>query len=88
VNTNLVVMFAEITATLENLAAITGNLKSQVDRNGNIVSSISKLIIDTDDMMQGLKRHWLLRSAFKDKDKDKRDSGRSSQPVPPKGGGK
>jgi ABC-type transporter Mla subunit MlaD len=68
-NTNLVVMFAEITQTLENLSGITGNLKAQVDRNNNIVSEISKLIIDTDDMVQGLKRHWLLRSAFKDQQK-------------------
>jgi ABC-type transporter Mla subunit MlaD len=72
VNTNLVVMFDEITKMLENLAGLTGNLKAQVDRNQNIVSSVSRLIIDTDDMVQGLKRHWLLRSAFKEKDKEKR----------------
>ncbi len=83
VNTNLVVMFDEITKMLENLAGLTGNLKSQVDRNQNIVSSVSKLIIDTDDMVQGLKRHWLLRSAFKEKDKEKR-SGNEPSTTPPK----
>jgi phospholipid/cholesterol/gamma-HCH transport system substrate-binding protein len=82
-NTNLVVMFAEITQTLENLSGITGNLKAQVDRNNNIVSEISKLIIDTDDMVQGLKRHWLLRSAFKDQQK------KETAPRPaPKGSGR
>jgi methyl-accepting chemotaxis protein len=82
-NTNLAVMFAEITQTLENLSGITGNLKTQVDRNNNIVSEISKLIIDTDDMVQGLKRHWLLRSAFKDQQK------KETTPRPtPKGSGR
>ncbi len=51
--------------TLENLATLTGNLRTQVNANTNIVSEVSRLIIDTDDMVQGLKRHWLLRSAFK-----------------------
>ncbi len=69
VNTNLVVMFSEITQMLENLAGLTGNLKAQVDRNQNIVSSVSKLIVDTDEMVQGLKKHWLLRSAFKEPEK-------------------
>jgi len=67
-NTNLVVVFSNITVSLENLAAITGNLNEQVQKNNNIVSSVSHLIIDTDDMVQGLKKHWLLRSAFKNKE--------------------
>jgi ABC-type transporter Mla subunit MlaD len=54
-------------AAIENLANITGNLHAQVNANTNIVGEVSKLIIDTDDMVQGLKRHWLLRSAFKSK---------------------
>jgi len=53
--------------TIENLANITSNLHAQVRANTNLVSEVSKLIIDTDDMVQGLKRHWLLRSAFKGK---------------------
>jgi ABC-type transporter Mla subunit MlaD len=53
--------------TIENLANITANLHAQVKANTNLVSEVSKLIIDTDDMVQGLKRHWLLRSAFKSK---------------------
>lgn len=53
--------------TIENLANITSNLHAQVKANTNLVSEVSKLIIDTDDMVQGLKRHWLLRSAFKNK---------------------
>jgi len=66
---------AELDRTIENLANITGNLHAQVRANTNIVSDVSKLIVDTDDMVQGLKRHWLLRSAFKKKPEPK--------PAPP-----
>lgn len=52
---------------IENLARLTANLREQVNANTNIVSEVSRLIVDTDDMVQGLKRHWLLRSAFKKK---------------------
>jgi ABC-type transporter Mla subunit MlaD len=51
--------------TLDNLAQITSNLHAQVRANTNVVSELSRLIVDADDMVQGLKRHWLLRSAFK-----------------------
>jgi len=68
----------DIDQTLENLANITGNLHAQVKANTNIVSEVSKLIIDADDMVQGLKRHWLLRSAFKNKP----GGSTSSQPAP------
>lgn len=78
-NTNLVMVFSNITVSLENLAGITGNLRTQVDHNNNIVSSISHLIIDTDDMVQGLKKHWLLRSAFKNKEPKEE---KSKDPAP------
>ena len=54
-----------VTAILINLADITSNLNAQVQANSNMLSSISKIVVDTDDFVQGLKRHWLLRSAFK-----------------------
>jgi len=38
-----------------------------VQANSNMLGGISKTVIDADDMIQGLKRHWLLRSAFKTK---------------------
>src|ERR1051325_2397911 len=69
-NTNLVTVFSNITVALENVASMTSNLNAQVQRNNNIVSSVSRLIVNTDDMIQGLKHHWLLRSAFKNKDRD------------------
>jgi hypothetical protein len=85
-NTNLVTVFANINDALANLSGITSNLNAQVQRNGNIVSSVSRLIVDTDDMVQGLKRHWLLRSAFKNRDEDRRES--VPRPRNPKGAGR
>lgn len=66
-DTNLIALVESLGRSLENLAGITGNLRQQVDGNTNILSSISQAVVDTDDLVQGLKRHWLLRSAFKDK---------------------
>lgn len=85
-NTNLVTVFSNITVSLENLASMTSNLNAQVQRNQNIVSSVSRLIVDTDDMVQGLKRHWLLRSAFKNKDKEEIPNSKSQSPksAPPR----
>ena len=65
VDTNLNQLTADITLTLLNLASITSNLNAQVQANPNLLGTIGKTIADTDDMVQGLKRHWLLRSAFK-----------------------
>ena len=85
-NTNLVMVFSNITVALENLASLTGSLNDQVKRNDNILTSISRLVIDADDMVQGLKRHWLLRSAFKDQDNKKTKS--EARPTSPKGSGR
>ena len=52
---------------LINLANITSNLNAQVQANTNLLGGISKAVTDADGLVQGLKRHWLLRSAFKTK---------------------
>ncbi|MGA3266696.1 MAG: MlaD family protein [Verrucomicrobiota bacterium] len=54
-----------LAALLINLADITSNLNAQVQANSNMLSGIAKTVADSDDFIQGLKRHWLLRSAFK-----------------------
>ncbi len=61
VNTNL----ENLNLSLIHLADLTSNLNAQVQGNSNILGSISKAVVDADDLVQGLKRHWLLRSAFK-----------------------
>lgn len=66
-DTNLAAVVENLNRSLENLANITSNLNHQVQANTNILSSISDAVVHTDDLIQGLKRHWLLRSAFKTK---------------------
>ena len=66
-DTNLDALTANIGLTLDNLAGITSNLNVQVQANSNLLWGISKTVTDADDFVQGLKRHWLLRSAFKTK---------------------
>ena len=57
-----------LTAILINLSGITSNLNAQVQANSNMLSGISKTVEDADTFVQGLKHHWLLRSAFKTKE--------------------
>src|SRR5579862_3447445 len=60
-NTNL----DNLNLSLIHLADITSNLSHQVQVNTNILSQLSKAVVDADDLVQGLKHHWFLRSAFK-----------------------
>ena len=62
---NLTSLAEKLDLSLINLANLTSNLNSQVQVNTNILSELSTAIVHTDDLVQGLKRHWLLRSAFR-----------------------
>jgi len=62
--TNLVLLADNLNQSLNNLAEITGNLRQQVEANSFMLSSISTLILDLDDMVQGLKRNWFLKGSF------------------------
>jgi len=62
--TNLNALSSNLLTSLENVANLTSNLHAQVEANGLILTELSDLVIHADDVMQGLKRHWLLRSAF------------------------
>ncbi len=64
-DTNVTVLVADIGRSLQHLANLTSNLNSQVEANTNLVSAISASIVHTDELIQGLKSHWFLRSAFK-----------------------
>ena len=68
--------------SLENLANMTSNLNAQVQANTNLLQEISTAIVNADNLIQGLKRHWLLRSAFK----EKKANHLPSRPVPPRAG--
>ena len=67
VDTNFVAVAEKLSLSLDNLASITSNLNAQVQSNTNMLGSISAAVIHMDELVQGLKRHWLLRSAFKTK---------------------
>ena len=60
-NTNL----GNLNLSLIHLADITSNLNQQVQVNSNILSNVSDTVTNANDFLQGLKHHWLLRSAFK-----------------------
>jgi len=66
-DTNLNALAENIGVTLDHIAGITSNLNVQVQANSNLLWGISKTVMDTDGFVQGLKHHWLLRSAFKSK---------------------
>src|SRR5215216_3765835 len=66
-NSNVTALAENLERTLDNLANLTSNLNSQVQANTNLVGELSRTIVNADDLVQGLKRHWLLRSAFKKK---------------------
>ncbi len=66
-NTNLTVLLNNLNQSLDNLSGITSNLNRQVEANTNLLGAISETVVHADQFVQGLKRHWLLRSAFKTK---------------------
>lgn len=67
VDTNLTTLALNLDRSLSNLANLTSNLNAQVEANTNLLTQVSSAIQHTDQLMQGLKQHWLLRSAFKEK---------------------
>ena len=79
VDTNLLLL----SLTLDHLADITSNLNAQVQANTNMLGVISKTVGDADDFVQGLKRHWLFRSAFKKENKGDTNAPASDM-IPPR----
>ncbi len=84
-DTNVTTIATNLDQTLINLANITSNLNQQVQSNTNLVKGVSDLITNSDAFIQGLKHHWLLRSAFKGKDEEKE---KKKEPTPPLKAGK
>jgi ABC-type transporter Mla subunit MlaD len=79
VNFQLTEVATSLDVAIDSLAQITGNLRQQVDQNTNVVTEVSRLIINTDNLVQGIKRHWLMRSAFRSDPK----SSESTKPTAP-----
>jgi ABC-type transporter Mla subunit MlaD len=66
-NTSFVALVSGLQPPLDQLTSIVSNLNTQVTANTNFVTTLHQLLADTDDMVQGMKRHWLFRGAFKQK---------------------
>lgn len=64
-NTNLVFLASRLDPPLQSLSLIISNLNAQVQVNTNFVSTLHSLLEHTDGLIEGLKRHWLFRGAFK-----------------------
>lgn len=64
-DTNLTLLAENLSRSLDSLADMTSNLNAQVQANTNLLSSISQAVSNADNLVQGLKQHWLLRSAFR-----------------------
>lgn len=64
--TNLDVLTSNLLVSLEHLAGITSNFNQQVQGNTNLVGSVVSAVQQADQFVQGLRRHWLLRSAFRE----------------------
>lgn len=75
-DTNLAAIVANLGRSLDNVAALTGGLNTQVQSNTNLVKNLSDALKHTDELVQGLKRHWFLRSTFK-------ENGTNAPPPPP-----
>ena len=66
-DTNITMLAADLDHTLIHLSDLTSNLAWQVQINTNIIGEISTTIVHADGLIQGLKREWFLRGAFKEK---------------------
>jgi len=64
-NSSIHALSSNLLVSLENVASLTSNLSAQVQANGLVLTELSDLIVHTDEMVQGLKRHWLLKGSFR-----------------------
>ena len=64
-NSNINAISGNLLVSLGNIATLTSNLSAQVQANGLVLTELSDLIVHADEIVQGLKRHWLLKGAFR-----------------------
>ncbi|MCX7886509.1 MAG: MlaD family protein [Verrucomicrobiae bacterium] len=63
-NAQLPVLLARLNQILGNVASISSNINEQVLSNESLLGNLNDLLIETEALLRGLKRHWLLKSAF------------------------
>ncbi len=66
-NTNLIQVVAQLQQPMQSLSAVMSNLNTQVQSNTNLVTAVYDLLVHTDQLVEGFKRHWFMRGAFKQK---------------------
>jgi ABC-type transporter Mla subunit MlaD len=64
-DSNVSMLATGLSKSIENIASLTSNLNAQVQANDKIVSQVSSIIVQADTFMQGLRKHWFLKGAFK-----------------------
>jgi len=62
---NLAETLKNLDSSLVHLATITSNLSVQVSGNTNLISNADNALRSAQETLAGLRRHWLLRSAFR-----------------------
>lgn len=80
-NDHVALLVSNLNVSLSNLAAMTSNLNAQVQANTNILTEISSTVTNADVLLQGLRKHWFLRGAFKEenkKDEEPKEKGTNS----------
>ncbi len=66
-NTNVTAIVAQLDAPMREMSTIISNLNLQVSANTNFVTTLHSLLLHSDELIEGFKRHWFLRGAFKEK---------------------
>lgn len=88
-NAQITLTTANLNQVLLNVSLITSNLNNQFKINDNLLGNVSDLLIETEDLLRGLKRHWLLKSAFPQPTTNLPPTQlHELQVAPPTGGGK
>ena len=81
--TNLDANLENLNTMILNLAAITSNLNAQVQSNDKMLSQISTLVVNTDNLVQGLKKQWFLRGVFQKMNSQTNAPPLKTQPAQP-----
>lgn len=66
-NEEIVITLSNLNHSLVNAAMITSNLNSQFESNSDLLFNVSVALEEAGQVLQGLRKHWFLRSAFKKK---------------------
>lgn len=75
---------ASLLLSLDQLSGLTSNLHVQVRSNTNLLSDIASAVRNADEFVQGMRKHWLLRSAFKGSTNAPPENPARRRPAPPR----